>query len=263
MKGLPDLDIIEEKKPVERGRPSKQLPTYEEPSYYDEDDIQDLTDEDFGFTQDQKPKKQSLPDYNPPTYNPPQEEEYEDEEYDYEVDEQEDAYKNFKNGYKDGQNEEELEKLQEMAEKSKSSVTGFFSKMKKEKTDKPKKPKKDTAFSKLSQKTRIYIIIVSVILVVFIALSLIFRKSVSKSVKYSFVKDEETYITYKVTADEDMTVNLQKTFYDSQNNLVLCETDFINLNPGEQEVKLDCVNYREPINSTKVKDENIVVQKNN
>lgn len=254
MKGLPDLDIIEEKKPVERerGRPLRRQPTqpqYEEPSIYEEDEIiQDLTDDDFDFTEQPKLDTKQI---NTPSYNPPQEE----------VQPIENSYENFKNGYKDGQNEEELEKLQSMAEKSKESVTGFFSKMKKDKQDKPKKQKKETALSKLSKKTKIYITIVSVIIIAFIVLSLIFGKSVSKSVKYSFVKDEETYVTYKVIADADITINLQKTFYDSQNNLVLCETDFINLNPGEQEVKLDCVNYREPINSTKVKDENIVVQK--
>ena len=259
MKGLPDLDIIEEKKPVERerGRPSRRQstqPQYEEPSIYEEDEIiQDLTDDDFDFTEQPKLDTKTI---NPPSYNPPPEEELKEEFQPIE-----NSYENFKNGYKDGQNEEELEKLQSMAEKSKESVSGFFSKMKKDKQDKPKKQKKETVFSKLSKKTKIYITIVSVIIIAFIVLSLIFGKSVSKSVKYSFVKDEETYITYKIIADEDITINLQKTFYDSQNNLVLCETDFINLNPGEQEVKLDCVNYREPINSTIVKDENIVVQK--
>ena len=70
-------------------------------------------------------------------------------------------------------------------------------------------------------------------------------------VKYTFKKETSNGIIFEVTSEHSAKINLQRAFYDSKGNIVVCESGDIEIIKGKQDVFAECVNNRE---GTDIKD---------
>lgn len=70
-------------------------------------------------------------------------------------------------------------------------------------------------------------------------------------VKYTFKKETSNGIIFEVTSEHSTKINLQRAFYDSKGNIVVCESGDIEIIKGKQDVFAECVNNKE---STDIKD---------
>ncbi len=70
-------------------------------------------------------------------------------------------------------------------------------------------------------------------------------------VKYKFKKETSNGIIFEVTSEHSTKINLQRAFYDSKGNIVVCESGDIEIIKGSQDVFAECVNDKE---GTDIKD---------
>ena len=136
---------------------------------------------------------------------------------------------------------------------------------------KPKKKKFNFSFDYKKLTKKHYFIISGVFvafLIVFVAISLLMKpkdntdnnteatpkveQTESKTdVKYTFKKETSNGIIFEVTSEHSTKINLQRAFYDSKGNIVVCESGDIEIIKGKQDVFAECVNNKE---STDIKD---------
>lgn len=136
---------------------------------------------------------------------------------------------------------------------------------------KPKKKKFNFSFDYKKLTKKHYFIISGVFvafLIAFVAISLLMKpkentdnstettpkveQTESKTdVKYTFKKETSNGIIFEVTSEHSTKINLQRAFYDSKGNIVVCESGDIEIIKGKQDVFAECVNNKE---STDIKD---------
>lgn len=156
----------------------------------------------------------------------------------------------------------ELEEIEEVKSTPKKEKKGRI---------KPKKKKFNFSFDYKKLTKKHYFIISGVFvafLIVFVAISLLMKpkentdnstettpkveQTESKTdVKYNFKKETSNGIIFEVTSEHSTKINLQRAFYDSKGNIVVCESGDIEIIKGKQDVFAECVNNKE---STDIKD---------
>lgn len=136
---------------------------------------------------------------------------------------------------------------------------------------KPKKKKFNFNFDYKKLNKKHYFIIAGVFtafLIIFVTISLLMKPKeetnnntdstpkveqteTKSNVKYKFKKETSGGIIFEVTSEHSTKINLQRAFYDSKGNIVVCESGDIEIIKGKQDVFAECVNNKE---STDIKD---------
>lgn len=163
------------------------------------------------------------------------------------------------------------DKIEEVPEPEEIEEVKSTPKKEKKGRIKPKKKKFNFSFDYKKLTKKHYFIISGVFvafLIAFVAISLLMKpkdntdnstettpkveQTESKTdVKYTFKKETSNGIIFEVTSEHSTKINLQRAFYDSKGNIVVCESGDIEIIKGKQDVFAECVNNKE---STDIKD---------